>query len=70
MWVPRMDGSSGQGFLPYSLLHRIIWSPTSKNPPPSPPTCCLISCEVKEVVYHQASDMCSSGTHVSWAQSL
>ena len=29
-------------------------SPTSKRNPP-PPTYCLISCEVKGVVYHQAS---------------
>ena len=27
-------------------------SPTSKK---NPPTCCLISCEAKGVVYHQAS---------------
>ena len=29
-------------------------SPTSKK---NPPTCCLISCEVKGVVYHQVSYM-------------
>ena len=29
-----MDGYSGQGFLPCSLLHRILWSSTSKETPP------------------------------------
>ena len=51
LWVPRMDESSGQRLLPCSLLHRIIWSLTSKE---NPPTCCLISCEAKGIVYHQA----------------
>ena len=48
--VSQMDGSSDQGFLPCSLLHRILWSPTSKE---NPFTCCLISCEAKGVVYLQ-----------------
>ena len=29
LWVPRMDRSSGQGFLPCSLLQGIFWSPAS-----------------------------------------
>ena len=35
-----------------SMLLQGPRSPTSKR---NPPTCCLISCEVKGVVYHQAS---------------
>ena len=42
--VPRIDRSSDQGFLRCSLLHRILWSPTSKE---NPSTCCLINCEAK-----------------------
>ena len=29
LWVPRMDGSLGQGFLPCCLLQGIFWSPAS-----------------------------------------
>ena len=39
----------GPRVLPCSLLHRILWSPTSKE---NPPTFCLISYEAKGVVYH------------------
>ena len=44
-----MDGSSGQGFLPCNLLHRILWSLTSKE---NPPTYCLISCEASLEVHY------------------
>ena len=39
----------GPRALPCSLLHRILWSPTSKE---NPPTFCLITYEAKGVVYH------------------
>ena len=33
-----MYGSSDQGFYLVVFIHRILWSPTSKE---NPPTCCL-----------------------------
>ena len=43
-------------------------SPTSKK---NPPTCCLISCEAKRVMYHQASiyERCK-GTLLPWCRKL
>ena len=61
-----MYGSSDQGFYLVVFIHRILWSPTSKE---SPPTCCLISCEAKGVVYHWNTES-SSGTLLPWLHSL
>ena len=44
-----MYGSSDQGFCLVVFIHRILWSPTSKE---NSLTCRLISYEAKEVVYH------------------
>ena len=44
-----MYGFSDQGLYLVVFLHRILWSPTSKE---NPPTYCLISCEAKGVVYY------------------
>ena len=68
VWEPKMCGLAWQllgmlgnilGMLATSSASSACFlqgprSPTSKNPPP-PHTCCLISCEAKEVVYHQVS---------------
>ena len=47
-----MYGSSDQGFclIVFYTLHSLEFH--IEGNPPSPPTCCLISCEVKGVVYH------------------
>ena len=44
-----MYGFSDQGLCLVVFLHRILWSPTSKE---NPPTYCLIRCEAKGVVYY------------------
>ena len=44
-----MYGSLDQGFCFVVFVHRILWSPTSKE---NPPTCCLINYETKGVMYH------------------
>ena len=44
-----MYGFSNQGLCLVVFLYRILWSLTSKE---NPPTYCLISCEVKGVVYY------------------